>query len=31
MKGIWHDPDQAWAGIDDVLPTDTPVLLFVSD
>jgi len=23
-KGIWHSKNQAWAGIDEVLPTDTP-------
>jgi len=23
-KGIWHSKDEAWAGIDEVLPTDTP-------
>ncbi len=25
VKGIWHSNKEAWAGIDDIFPTDTPV------
>eukprot|EP00960_Hanusia_phi_P025956 745995-Hanusia_phi.AAC.1 len=24
VNGIWHNEDEAWKGIDEVLPTDTP-------
>ena len=27
VKGIWKSDSEAWAGIDDVFPTDTPVRL----